>query len=393
MAVDFYQEALGLEEELVALRRELHRNPELSFQEFKTATLVAEKLSTLGLEVQSGIGQTGVVAMLDGERPGPTVMIRADIDALPIQEMNAVVYASQNPGVMHACGHDGHTAIALTVAKMLAGRRNQLAGRVKFVFQPAEEIGQGAQAMIADGVLENPAPDFVLGLHLWSDIPAGQLGVNPGPVMAAIDQWRCVVRGAGGHGAAPHLTRDPVTALLQIASALQAIKMREVDAFDPVVLSITMLRGSDNPSIIPEVAEMSGTLRTYHAETRHEVKERVEQIASDIARIMRCEAEIHWTGSSPAVVNDPMVAERVSDIAASVVGSENIVAQRTMLSEDVVFLMENIPGCYFFVGTKNIARGLDQSLHHPSFDIDETALPIGAAVLAGAAASYLISET
>jgi amidohydrolase len=393
MTIDIHRDALALEEELVARRRDFHRHPELAFREERTARVVAEELTQLGIEVRTGVGRTGVVGLLEGERDGPTVLIRADMDALPIQEANQTDYVSENAGVMHACGHDGHTAIGLAVAKLLAARRKEMTGRVKFVFQPAEEIGEGATAMIADGVLQDPRPDVSLGLHLWNLMPVGRVGVREGPFMAAADEWRCVITGQGGHGALPHQTRDPIVAAAQVVSALQGIVAREMDPLDTAVVTVGKIQGGDAFNVIPDAVELEGTLRTFLPETRTMVTERVRQICEGVAGALNCKAGFELGSMVPAVVNDGQVAAHVRQAAVRVVGEEGTLsAQRVMVSEDMAYLMDDIPGCFFFVGSQNGARGLDYPHHNPRFDIDEGALPIGVAVLAGAAASYLFPE-
>jgi amidohydrolase len=393
MTIDFHREALALQDELVARRRDFHRHPELAFEEIRTARIVAEELNNLGIEARTGVGQTGVVGLLEGDHDGPTVLIRADMDALPILEENQTDYVSENTGVMHACGHDGHTTIALAVAKLLAARREEMAGRVKFVFQPAEEIGKGAAAMIGDGVLDDPRPDVSLGLHLWNQTPAGRVGVEPGPVMAAAEEWHCTITGVGGHGAAPHETRDPIVASAQIITALQSIVARDVDPLDVAVVTVGKIRGGDAYNVIPAQVELSGTVRTFLPETRKMIIERMRQICESVASGLNCEATLKMSEMTPAVVNDDQVTERVQQVAADVVGAENVLPkQRTMIAEDMARLMDGIPGCFFFVGSQNSERGLHYPHHNPRFDIDEAALPVGVAVLAGAAASYLFSE-
>jgi len=393
MTTDWHREALALEEELVARRRDFHRHPELAFNEVRTARIVAEELSSLGMEVRTGVGQTGVVGLLEGERDGPTVLIRADMDALPIHEANQTDYVSESAGAMHACGHDGHTTIGLAVAKLLAARREEMAGRVKFVFQPAEEIGRGAAAMIADGVLADPRPDVILGLHLWNAMPVGRVGIEDGPVMASSVEWRCVVSGTGSHGALPHLADDPIVAAAQIISALQTIVARDVDPLDTAVVTVGSVNSGGTYNVIPDEVELKGTLRTFVPETYEMVSRRVRQICEGVAAALNCQASVEFVRLTPAVVNDGAVAAQVREVAASVVGEANTLpAQRTMVSEDMARLMDDIPGCFFFVGSQNRARGLDFPHHSPRFDIDEAALPIGVAVLAGAAARYLLGE-
>src|SRR5687767_924604 len=252
---------------MIERRRDFHRHPELSFQETRTAGIVASELNQLGFEVQTGVGKTGVIGMLEGDHDGPTLLVRADMDALPILEANEAEYVSGNAGVMHACGHDGHTTIGLAVARMLSARRSEMHGRIKFVFQPAEEIGKGAAAMIADGALDNPRPDCSIGLHLWNDLPLGTVGVTSGPCMAAADTFLCRITGKGGHGASPHQTRDPIAAAAQIISALQTIVSRNVAPLDTAVVSVGKLVAGDAFNVIASDAVLEGTVRTYRKET------------------------------------------------------------------------------------------------------------------------------
>ncbi|GAB4473292.1 MAG: amidohydrolase [Anaerolineae bacterium] len=391
MTANFYDLAQAMRAALIERRRDFHRHPELAFQETRTAGIVARTLAELGLEVQAGIGKTGVVGLLEGEGDGPTVLVRADMDALPILEANAVEYVSQTPGVMHACGHDAHTTIGLAVAEMLSRERSRIRGRIKFVFQPAEEIGEGARAMIADGVLRDPRPDYSIGLHVWNDLPVGQVAVTPGPSMAAADMFRCTIRGYGGHGAQPHQTHDPIAAAAQIVTALQTIVSRSVSPLDTAVVTIGTVHGGEAFNIIPDRVEMTGTVRTFRKETKQMVHERLHALCEGIAAAMGCSAELTISEMTLAVDNDADLAERIATIAAEIVGAQNVHRDvRTMGSEDMSYLMDDIPGCYFFVGSQNAERGLDYPHHNPRFDIDEEVMVIGAAILAQAAASLVM---
>lgn len=393
MTLDFAGQAEALRPTLVARRRDLHRHPELAFEEVRTAGIVAEELRALGLEVQPAVGRTGVVALLEGERDGPTVLVRADMDALPIEEENQTDYASTVPGKMHACGHDGHTSIALAVARMLAAERGQMAGRVKFVFQPAEEVGRGAEAMVADGVLADPRPDVSLGLHLWNPVPLGTVAVTSGPMMSAADDWSCTIRGQGGHGASPQEGHDPIVAAAQVITALQSITSRNVAPLDSAVVTVATIRGGETFNVIPPAVHLKGTIRTYRPETRELVHRRVREVCGGVAAALSCEAEVAIESMTPAVINDLAVAERIAGLAASLLGEENVWRDvRTMKSEDMAFLMEGIPGCYFFIGSANAARGLDYQHHNPRFDFDEDALVIAATLMAQAVAGYVLPE-
>jgi len=376
------------------MRRDFHRHPELGFQEVRTAGIVARELNALGLEVTTGVAKTGVVGLLAGKHPGPVVLLRFDMDALPIQEQTGAEYASQAPGVMHACGHDGHTAIGLTVARILAARRDELRGVVKFVFQPAEEGLGGAEQMVAEGVLQSPRPDFVLGLHLWNEKPVGWLGISPGPVMAAAEKFTVRIYGKGGHGALPHQAIDPVLAAAQTITALQSIPSREVSPLASAVVSVTTIHGGDAFNVIPPEVEMRGTLRTFEPEVRAKVLERFEQITTKVVEGMGCRVDIRIQSITPAVINDQELTRRVAATARRVAPHlQQESAHRTMGSEDMAFFMQDIAGCFIFVGSANAEKGLDALHHHPRFDFDERALFEGAALISAAALDLMRSAT
>ena len=387
---NYLSEAQTLFSYTQTLRRDFHKHPEIGFQEVRTAGIVARELRELGLEVSTGIAETGVVAMLEGSNPGPVALLRFDMDALPIHEETGAPYASQTPGVMHACGHDGHTAIGLTVARLLHAHRDELAGTVKLVFQPAEEGLGGAKRMVDEGVLADPHPDMSFALHLWNDKPFGWLGITPGPAMAASGRFQITVTGSGGHGASPQLTRDPVAASAQIISALQTIVSRNVRPLDSAVVSVTAIEAGEAFNVIPSTAVMKGTCRTYRPETNQLLKERMEKITVGIAEAMGCTAEIVFWEVTPAVDNDPQLATKIQSIATRLFPDAYIdPKERTMGSEDMAYMMDDIPGCYFFVGSNNPEAGLDAPHHHPKFDFDERALPRAAGMMATVAAEFL----
>jgi amidohydrolase len=372
------------------MRRDFHRFPELGFYEVRTAGIVKEELNELGLETLTEVAQTGVISLIKGDRPGPVVLLRFDMDALRITEETGAEYASQNPGVMHACGHDGHIAIGLTVARMLHFHRQELAGTVKLVFQPAEEGLGGAPRMIAEGVLENPRPDFALALHLWNEKPFGWVGVSPGAVMAAGEIIHLRISGIGGHGAAPHLAVDPVLASAQVIVGLQSIVSRNVPPLETAVVSITMVHGGEAFNIIPPQVEMQGTIRTFEPEVRETVEKRFREIVQGIAETFGCRAEIEIEFLTPAVVNDPELTARVQGTVLKVWPEcELDQNDRHMGSEDMAYVMKEIPGCFFFVGSANSSRSLDAPHHHPRFDFDEQTLPYAVALMASAASELL----
>ena len=387
---DLFEEANTLFESMRALRRDFHRHPELGFQEVRTSSIVAQTLRELGLEVTTGIGKTGVVGMLEGQRAGPVVLLRFDMDALPVHEETGADYASQNPGVMHACGHDGHTAVGLTVAKLLYAHSQNMAGSVKLVFQPAEEGLGGAQAMIDDGVLESPSPDFALALHLWNEKPLGWLGIHAGPVMAASEIFKVSLTGKGGHGASPHLSVDPVLAAAHVVTALQGIVSRNIAPLEAAVVSVTSIRGGEAFNVIPSTVEMLGTIRTFLPEVRQRVLERFPQIVEGVAGGMGCQANVEITSITPAVVNEARIAQGVEEAARQLWPGQPVDRDfQSMVSEDMALMMQRVPGCYFFVGSANPAKGLDAPHHHPRFNIDEDALPRAAALMASSAVHLL----
>ncbi len=386
----YLEEAEELFDYTQALRRDFHLHPELGFKEVRTAGIVARELRELGLEVTTGVADTGVMALLEGSSPGPVVMLRFDMDALPIQEQTGAEYASVHPGVMHACGHDGHTAIGLAAARLLVAHRQELAGTVKLVFQPAEEGLGGAERMIAEGVLEQPRPDYCLGVHVWNDQPVGWLGIAPGPVMAAGEIFQVRVKGQGGHGAIPHLAVDPVVASAHIITALQSIVSRNVSPLHTAVVSVTTMKAGDAFNVIPSEVTFSGTIRTFLPETRDLVLQRFHEVITGVANSLGCEAEVDVQKLTPAVINDTQITACVQRVAADLLPGDTISQDcATMGSEDMAYFMREIPGCFIFVGSRNEEEGLDAAHHHPRFDFDERALPRAAALVAASAAGFL----
>jgi len=382
-----------MRDRLIAWRRDLHMHPEPAFEEQRTSGIVAEHLKRLGYRVQTGVAKTGVIGVLEGKRPGPVVMLRFDMDALPITEETGAEYASQVQGYMHACGHDGHVAIGMAMAELLASRRDEMDGTAKLLFQPAEESGRGADAMVQEGALENPHPDVFLATHVWNGKLVGTVDVTPGPVMAAAEKWTCTIHGRGGHGALPHAAVDPIVAAAQAVSALQTVVSRNVNPLDTAVVTVGSIHGGDAFNVIPPYVEMSGTVRTYQPATREMVMRRVQEVIEGVAAACGANAEIENIPLTPAVINDPQVSEVVRQAAEATVGAERVTSgERTMGSEDAAFFMEQTPGCFFFVGGANPAKGLDAPHHNPRFDFDEEALVIGLAVLAQATFSYLGTE-
>lgn len=380
--------------ELIGIRRHFHENPELGFEEFQTSAHVADILESLGLEVQRNVAKTGVVALLKGAKPGKTVAIRADIDALPVQEMNSVPYKSKTPGKMHACGHDVHITAAIGAAMLLAEHRQSLAGNVKFIFQPAEETPGGAKPMIDAGVLENPKVDAIIGGHVWGSLDSGVIEVLPGPIMASADIIRLTIHGKGGHAAHPHDTIDPIVIGSEIVGALQKIVSRQTDPAEAVVLSICMFRAGDTFNVIPNSAYLEGTVRTLNNELRQKIPQKIEAILRGITEAYGATYELDYTFSYPATINDPGVTESVRQSAAKIIGAENVrtAARASMGAEDFSYFLLTVPGTYIRVGVRNEAKGINHDIHHPQFDIDEDILATMPVVYAQAALDLLNSK-
>ena len=371
---------------LIATRRDIHQHPELGFEETRTAALVAERLRALRYDVTAGIGKTGVVAVKKNAG-GRCILLRADMDALPVEEGNAVPYRSQNPGKMHACGHDGHVAIGLEVARRLAPIA--LGGSVKFAFQPAEEASNGAQAMIGDGVLERPKVDAALGIHLWNDLPVGAVGIMAGPVMASVDQFDIEILGRGGHAAAPHQTIDPVLIAAHVITGLQGLVSRRRDPLEHAVVSVTEVHAGRAFNVIPARAELRGTVRTFGGRFWEDAPHLVEETAQGIAGAFGARANVTYRRLSGPLVNDERLSALMHDVAAELVGPGNVrTGVRTMGGEDMAFFLERVPGCFAFVGSAP-QSGAASPHHSPTFDIDEESLVIGAELLSRAAVAFL----
>ena len=389
-------EASAMAEQLVAWRRDFHMHPELGYQEVRTAGIVADHLRTLGLEVSTGIGKTGVVALVEGDNTpldAPTVMLRFDMDALPIHEANEVPYRSQQAGVMHACGHDGHTAIGMGVAQLLVARRNELPGRVKLVFQPAEEALGGALAMINDGVLSEPKPSAAFGLHLWSRLPLNQVVVQSGPLWAAADSFTITVRGRGGHGAMPHETIDSTLVASEIVMALQSIVARNVNPTDTAVVSVGTFMSGNAANVISGEATLTGTIRSFTPEVRNLLFGRIDEIAKGICQAHGATCVVEPRLGCPATINSVAGAALMARVATGVVGAEQVAQIAPMMvGEDMAEFLDRAPGCFVLIGAADPA-GPELSPHHnATFDFDERMLPTGVAVLAGAAMAYLAAQ-
>ncbi|CAA9550945.1 MAG: N-acetyl-L,L-diaminopimelate deacetylase homolog [uncultured Thermomicrobiales bacterium] len=379
---------------VVADRRHLHEHPELGFQEVETARFVAGRLAALGVEdVRTGIAKTGTTALVRGTGDGPgagkTLLIRADMDALPIQEENEVDYRSKHDGVMHACGHDAHTAMLLGTARLLMERRDRFAGTVKLLFQPAEEGPGGAKPMIDAGVLDDPKVDAALGLHIAQEQPLGTIGVRPGPAMAASDGFTVTIRGKGGHGARPQSTVDPVAIGAQIVVALQTVVSRETNPITPAVVTVGAFRAGQAANVIPDTAELRATVRSFDQGERERLAERLEALVRGIATAMRAEVDFAYRFGYPPTVNDPAMTAIVRAAATETVGAERVLEPDPIMgAEDMSYFLERVPGCFFFVGSRNPDRGLVWGHHHPRFDFDEEALGTGISTMVAATERY-----
>lgn len=403
------QHAPALEAAVIAWRRDIHEHPELGNREFRTAALVAGHLRALGFdEVRTGVAHTGVVGLLKGGRPGPVVALRADMDALPVTEFNDLPFRSQvrtqwngdEVGVMHACGHDCHVAILMGVASLLAGLREQLAGSVKFVFQPAEEMppeGEdgGAKMMVAEGALENPRPGAIFGLHVTSELYTGHVGWRSGPVMASADYFRIDVQGRQTHGAAPWLGVDPIVTSAQIVLGLQTIVSRTQDITrEPAVVTVGIIKGGVRENIIPDAVQMRGTIRTFDEAMRDDIHERVATLAEAIARGNRAGCRVCVQKNYPVTVNDPALTEAMRPTLARVAGAALEHIDKITGSEDFSFFQQQVPGLFVFLGVTPPAQALATTPpnHSPLFQADEAALLTGVRLLAHLACDWLEAQ-
>lgn len=378
----------GLERQAVEWRRHLHAHPEASFEEHETTDFIARHLAEWGIEVEKPLA-TGVVGHIRGAKPGPVVALRADIDALTMQEENQFEYASKTQGRMHACGHDGHTAILLAVARFLSSLPDKPWGEVRLLFQPAEErINGGAQGFLEAGMLRDV--DLVLGLHLMSTLDTGFVSVREGPIMASTDEFRVSVRGRGGHGAFPHQAVDPLVAGAQLICELQTVVSRGVDPLEPAVLTVGTFHAGTAFNIIPEEATFTGTVRTLSEPVRDRIKRDLERIVSYGAKALGAEADLEYIDGNPVVVNDPGATRLMADVAAEIVGKDHVVSMPPMMGgDDFAFYAQRVPSSYVFVGTRNAEAGSTFPHHHPRFTIDERSLGTGIRIMLEALQSYL----
>ncbi|WP_100372665.1 M20 family metallopeptidase [Bacillus sp. FJAT-45037] len=375
--------------EMVDLRRELHQEPELSFEEVETPKMIADYLEKLGVEVKRNVGGCGVVGYIRGAKPGKTVAIRADFDALPIQEETGLPFASNVPGVMHACGHDGHTATLLVLAKVLVKHQEELSGTIVLIHQFAEELAPGgAIAMIKDGCLDGV--DAIFGTHLWSTMPLGEIGYRMGPIMAAADRFEIEILGRGGHGASPHETVDAIAVGSSVVQNLQQIVSRNVDPLKSAVLSVGSFHAGGAFNVIADRANIVGTVRTFEEGVQEMVIERMEQVTKGICEAMGAGYQFAYKKGYPALVNEPIETDRLVRVATDVLGQELVYEMAPVMGgEDFAYYLNHVPGTFFFTGAGNSERGIIYPHHHPKFDFDEAAMLVAAKVLTSAAIDFL----
>jgi len=390
LIAEIKKEIMGIEDEMIEWRRDIHQHPELAFEEERTSALVIEKLKKWGYEVEK-MAETGVVANLKNNFSGQTIAIRADMDALPLEEKNEVEYKSQNPGKMHACGHDAHTAIALGTAKVISMFKDKIKGNVKFIFQPAEEGPGGAKPMIDEGALENPKVDRIIGLHNRTNIPVGQIGVGYGPIMASTDKFTIKVKGTGAHGAHPDEGVDPVVVASHLIIALQELVSRETEPTEPLVITTGSIHGGTVFNVIPDEVELMGTVRTLSTDLRKNISKRIEEVISGITTTFRADYELDYQYGYPVTVNDREVTKMMEEVISEMLGAENIhyMKKPSMGGEDFAYYLQEIPGSFVYLGTENPKKGIINPGHSPKFNIDEDILVIGVELFIRAVLKYL----
>lgn len=382
-------------EEVRACRHHLHKNPELSFQEFKTSAFIQQKLTEYGIQFTTGVAKTGVVAIIEGRNPRKkTVALRADMDALPITEANTTDYVSQNNGVMHACGHDVHTSCLLGAGRILNELRDQFEGTVKLIFQPSEEkLPGGANMMIAEGVLENPHVEAIIGQHVFNPFKVGTVAFCFGTMMASTDEIYITVRGKGGHGAYPHEAKDPVMLTAQLLVALQQVVSRSISPFQPAVLTFGKVIANGATNVIPEVVNIEGTFRAMDEKVREHAHKEIERIAKGVVEGFGGTVDVRIEKGYPVLKNDDVLTQRCYDRAVAYLGAENvIITTPRMGAEDFAFYSQHIPATFYRLGTGNPEKGITANIHTPNFDIDENALPVGMGLMAWHAISELMLE-
>lgn len=377
--LEIFKRINELEDELIALRRDFHRYPELGFKEFRTSKKIVKYLVDLGLEVTI-LAKTGVVGLLKGSNDEPTLLLRSDMDALPINEENNVPYKSDNPGVMHACGHDGHMAMLLIAAKVLAERRREIKGNIKFIFEPSEETGKGAKQMIREGVLENPKVDACIGLHLWSSIKSGEIGIKAGLATAILNVFRILVKGKGGHTGSPETTIDPIITAANIINSVQLIQTREINPLRPTIIMFGKIHGGTKNNIVPDQIELEGTLRYLNKEGDYNSKkpeDRLKRIVEKVCRLHNARFEVDVKKEMETVINDPGMTELIKSTAKKIINPSKIISYTCPASEDFSEFSKRIPSVFYFLGIKNKKEHINYPQHSSRFNIDEKVLPLG----------------
>lgn len=377
--LEIFKRINELEDELIALRRDFHRYPELGFKEFRTSKKIIKYLIDLGLEVTI-LAKTGVVGLLKGSNDEPTLLLRSDMDALPINEENNVPYKSDNPGVMHACGHDGHMAMLLIAAKVLAERRREIKGNIKFIFEPSEETGKGAKQMIREGVLENPKVDACIGLHLWSSIKSGEIGIKAGLATAILNVFRILVKGKGGHTGSPETTIDPIITAANIINSVQLIQTREINPLRPTIIMFGKIHGGTKNNIVPDQIELEGTLRYLNKEGDYNSKkpeDRLKRIVEKVCRLHNARFEVDVKKEMETVINDPGMTELIKSTAKKIINPSKIISYTCPASEDFSEFSKRIPSVFYFLGIKNKKEHINYPQHSSRFNIDEKVLPLG----------------
>ncbi len=377
----------AMQGELTAWRHDFHAHPELAFEEHRTSDLVADRLASFGLEVHRGVGRTGVVGTLRRGSSGRRVGLRADMDALPIEEGNSFDHRSRTPGKMHACGHDGHTTMLLGAARYLAEHGN-FDGTIQFIFQPAEEAAGGARVMLRDGLFQRFPVDSVFAMHNWPGLPAGQIRSRPGPMWASFDIFDIDVHGIGSHGAMPHFGRDPIVAMSDLVGALQTVVSRNVDPLRPAVVSVTKVRAGDAYNVVPDSAYLGGGVRCFLPEVQQEIRKRMESLVEGVCKAYGARGQLNYRTAYPALVNDREQTEFAMGVAAEVVGQQNVGKARLLLaSEDFAFMLEKVPGCYLLIGNGEERGGC--MIHNSNYDFNDDILPVGTSFWVRLAESFL----
>jgi amidohydrolase len=375
---------------LVEIRRTIHMHPELGFEEIETSKLVSEWLERFGFKVKRGLAKTGVVGLLEGKEPGRTVAIRADMDALSMDEANSVPYASKIKGKMHACGHDAHVAILLGVAKFFSSMKDRVKGNIKWIFQPAEEGGGGGRVMVEEGVLENPKVDAVFGAHVFPFLPVGKVGIYEREGLAAADRFTIKMIGKGGHAASPHVAKDPILAAGHLITQIHSIVSRNINPLDSGVVTIGKVSGGTAFNIIPDGVELLGTVRSLNPQVREELKSRIEQVVQGVVRSFGMDYQFDFEYGYPVLINDPEMSKLVATACSKGVGEENVeVLKPSMGGEDFAYYLEKVPGSFFRLGCRNEEKGIIHSYHSSLFDIDESVLPFGVEMFVRVIDQYL----